>query len=481
MKYRMQITAGLLFFSLALVARSADVVSIWGGARGTIILKSDGTVWTWGGNFYGKLGIGVDPTTLSHMTVPVEVHGTGNVGYLNSVSAIMGGEMHNVALKSDGTVWSWGYNAYGQCGDGTTNDAYTPVQTGLGAVPPLTSVTKLGGRPYFTLAVKSDGTIWAWGMNQYGQMGNNTVNPLSGPQVTVPVMVSNSAPGGAINNPLQVSCGYRVGAALATNGMVWTWGSGSHGELGQGATTTSYMPAQVPGLTNITAISAGWFHVLALRADGTVWAWGNNPSGELGDGTAINRSSPVQVLNVSNIVAVSGGDDHSSALAADGTVWKWGLNDLGELGNGTTNAIPNPVPAKILVDKFGAGFSNVVMASARDYHNIAVKSDGSVWMWGANDQGQCGNGTTNATWLPTPVSGLTARVGLPLNVAASAQPGYADLTWPSATGEYFSIECSTNLVKGFTGVIQSNILATPPVNVVIVPTTNGSRFYRLKF
>jgi alpha-tubulin suppressor-like RCC1 family protein len=467
--------------ALALVsfARGADVVSIWGGARGTIILKSDGTVWTWGANFDGKLGIG--DTNPVRMTVPVEVHGTGNVGYFNSVKTIMGCEEHNVAVKSDGTVWSWGWNAFGQLGDGTTNSAYTPVQTGLGSVPPLTSVTKLGGRPYFTLAVKSDGTIWAWGMNQFGQMGNGTVNPGSGPQVTVPVLVSNSSPGGAINNPLEVTCGYQFGAALTTNGTVWTWGSGTHGELGNGATTSSHTPTQVPGLTNITAISAGWFHILALKSDGTVWAWGNNSSGELGDGTSFNRSNAVQVLNVSNIVLVSGGDSHSSALAADGTVWKWGVNDVGELGNGTANAIANPRPAKILVDKFGNSFSNIVMVSARDYHNIAVKADGSVWMWGANDQGQCGNGTTNATWVPTPVSGLTARVGLPLNVAASAQPGHADLSWPSAIGEYFTVQYSTNLANGFASTLQSNILATPPTNLVTVPMTNDHCYYRLKF
>ncbi len=479
MRYSTQIAVVFIIVSLAPFARSADVISIWGGARGTIILKSDGTVWTWGVNSDGKLGIG--NTNPIRMLVPVEVHGTGNVSYLNSVQAIMGGEMHNVALKSDGTVWSWGWNAYAQLGDGTTNDAYTPVQTGLGSIPPLTSVTKLGGRPYFTLAVKSDGTIWAWGMNQYGQMGNGTLNPLSGPQVTVPVLVSNSLPGGTINSPLQVTCGYRVGAALATNGTVWTWGSGSHGELGNGTFGTSYTPTPVTGLTNITAISAGWFHLLALKSDGTVWAWGNNPSGELGDGTTINRSIPVQVLNVSNIVVVSGGDDHSSALAADGTVWKWGLNDVGELGNGTTNFVANPVPAKILVDKFGAGFSNIVMVSARDYHNIAVKSDGSVWMWGANDQGQCGDGTTNDDWRPVPVVGLGARVALPLNLQRSVQPGNVDLSWNSATGEFFSIEYTTNLAKGFTGVIQSNILSTPPVTTVSVPKTNGSCYYRLKF
>src|SRR5579872_3960370 len=262
---------GLFIFTVAGAAPAADVVSIWGGARGTIVLKSDGTVWTWGANFNGKLGIG-EVNTVRALT-PVEVHGPGNVGFFNSAKAIMGGEIHNVALKTDGTVWAWGWNSLGQLGNGTTNDAWTPVQTGLTAVPPLTNVVMLGGRPYFTLAVKSDGTIWAWGMNQFGQMGNGTINPSPGPQVSVPVEVSNSWAGGTINHPLQVTCGYQFGAALTTNGTVWTWGTGSHGELGNGIAGSTYsLPAQVPGLTNITAISAGWFHILALQSNGTVWA-----------------------------------------------------------------------------------------------------------------------------------------------------------------------------------------------------------------
>ncbi len=443
------------------------------------VLKSDGTVWTWGANGFGKLGIG--ETNIIRMDVPVEVHGEGNSSFLNSVKSIMGGETHNVAVKGDGSVWAWGMNAFGQLGNGTTNDSWTPTQTGLGATPPLTSVVKLGGRPYFTLAVKSDGTVWAWGMNRYGQVGNGTVNPLSGPQITVPVLVSNSQPGGPINSPRQVTCGYQFGAALTTNGTVWTWGSGSHGELGQGpSTSTSYYPAPVPSLTNIITISAGWFHILAVKSDGTIWAWGNNSNGELGDGTPVNRWNPVQVLNLTNAVAASGGDSHSSALALDGTIWKWGLNDLGELGNGTTNATANPTPAKILTDKFGNPFANVVMMAARDYHNIAVKADGSVWMWGANDQGQCGVGNTNNVWQPSPVVGLGPRVGLPLNVMAS-RPGYVDLSWSSATGQFFNLECSTNLAGGFSTTLLTNILATPPTNVVTLPMTNPAAIFRLRF
>lgn len=226
--------AWLLGLTVAAAAPAADVVSIWGGARGTIILKSDGTVWTWGANFGGKLGIGLSSTNLGRVLVPAEVHGPGDAGFLNSVSAIMGGEFHNVALKSDGTVWAWGSDSVGQLGTGTTNDQFLPVQVGLNSAPPLTGVTKLGGRPYFSLAVKSDGSIWAWGMNYNGQAGNGTVSPYPSPQVLSPVMVSNSQPGGVVNNPVQVSCGYTYGVALLTNGTVWTWGTGPNGELGNG-------------------------------------------------------------------------------------------------------------------------------------------------------------------------------------------------------------------------------------------------------
>jgi len=135
---------------------------------------------------------------------------------------------------------------------------------------------------------------------------------------------------------------------------------------------------------------------------------------------------------------------------------------------------------QVTVDKFGNGFSNVVKLANRDYHNIAVKADGSVWMWGANDQGQCGDGTTNDVYRPSPVVGLGPRVPLPLKLQKSLQPGAVDLTWSSATGEYFAIEYTTNLANGFTGW-KGNILATPNTNRVTVPMTNGTGYYRLRF
>lgn len=187
-----------LFVVAGSMAQAADVVSIWGGARGTYVMKSDGTLWTWGANFGGKLGIGLDASATNRVAVPVEVHGPGNSGFFNPATIIMGCEMANVAVRSDGTVWAWGanMNTFGLLGNGTTNDASAPMQ-----VSGLHDVIALGGRAYHTLAVESNGTVWAWGWNSKGELGNGTnlatLVPVQVAGLTHPAMVS-----GGINSAL---------------------------------------------------------------------------------------------------------------------------------------------------------------------------------------------------------------------------------------------------------------------------------------
>jgi alpha-tubulin suppressor-like RCC1 family protein len=372
------------------------------------------------------------------------------------MKAALAGEVHNLAVASDGTVWAWGNNTFGQLGNGTTNNSSLPLQVNL-----LHSVTALGGRGYHSLAIQADGTVWGWGWNAAGELGDGTSN-----FTTVPVQVVG------LTNPAVVSAGYKYSIALMTNGTVFQWG---HGRV----IGNSYTPVQTPGLSNVIAISGGWDHALALSSNGTVFVWGQNGFGEIGDGTTSNRPTPVLITNLTNIIAVSGGDWHSSALAADGTVWKWGRNDTGQLGFGTNDTGPHSIPAKIQLDNNLSPFTNIVMAAARDYHNIAVKADGSVWQWGANDQGQCGDNSTVDRWRPVQVSGLGPRVGRSVALVPTA-PGFVQLRWQTATGEYFTVESATNLATGFSS-FASNILATPPMNVVNVPTTNGNCFYRLRF
>ena len=208
----------------------------------------------------------------------MEVHGAGNAGFFHPAKAVMGGEIYNVALLADGTVWSWGWNAFGQLGNGTTNDSWVPAQTGLTATPPLTNVVKLGGRPYFTLAEKADGTVWAWGMNQFGQMGNGTRNRLSRPQVTVPVLVSNSLPGGPINGAGadHLRLPVRRGARDERHGVDL---GQRHARRTRHGHAPNYIPVPVPGLTNIIAISGGWFHLLALQSNGLAGRGATMPTG----------------------------------------------------------------------------------------------------------------------------------------------------------------------------------------------------------
>lgn len=374
------------------------VTSLWGGARHGIALKSDGTVWSWGINFSGMLGDGTvsscGPYPFSGCTnerhIPIQVHGAGNTGSLSSISAIMGGEQHNFALKSDGTVWAWGFNGFGQLGDGTHSDRYTPVQ-----VSGLSSATALGGRGYHSLAIRSDGTAWTWGFNTSGQLGNGTIISSS-----VPVQVIG------LGSVLTLTGGYNFSLALLSDHTLRAWGANQYGQLGDGAAETRALtPVQVSGLISVSQVSSGWEHALALRSDGTVWAWGNNVKGELGNGTTVTSSVPIQVAGLSGMTAVSGGDCHSAALKSDGTVWTWGCNDRAQLGDASNTERHQPVQV--------TGLTHVTQIAARDYHNYALKDDGTVWAWGWNVNGQLGDNTTSDRNIPVQVIFLNPALFLP--------------------------------------------------------------------
>jgi YD repeat-containing protein len=381
---------------VAPASSSARVISLWGGARESIALKSDGTVWTWGLNQCSNLGTNPcsklgDGTEISR-SIPIQVHGPGNVGYLTSITAIMGGEHANYALKSDGTLWAWGGNFVGQVGDGTYTNTVAPVQ-----ISSLISMTALGGRGYHNLAVKSDGTVWAWGWNSRGQLGHDTSGsscpvPFAGTCSNVPVQVIG------ITNPLTVTGGGFFSLALMPDHTLRAWGANEFGQLGDGTTTDRPAPVQVSNvLSNVVQVSAGWKHAVALTSAGKVWTWGDNTTGQIGNGitSTTGMSVPFQVPGLSNAIAVSGGDRFTAALLSDGTVWTWGWNGFGQLGDGTHTDRSAPVKVKNL--------SDVIILAARDYHVLVVKSDGTVWAWGSGDNGELGNGAFADSTVPIQV------------------------------------------------------------------------------
>ncbi|MEK7078973.1 MAG: hypothetical protein AAB929_02785, partial [Patescibacteria group bacterium] len=276
--------------------------AIAGGSAHTIAFSdytSKREVWAWGSNAYGQLG---DGTTTLRKT-PIQVSGLTNVGAIaggGDYGAISG---HSIAVKNDGTVWAWGENGSGQLGDGTTTDRYTPVQvSGLTNVLPVPTFIAGGGD--HSIALKDDGTVWAWGSNAYGQLGDGTWNDRN-----TPVQVSG------LTGVSAVAAGRLHSIAIDFYRTVWTWGDGLSGQLGNGYPLQNRnTPVQVSGLTNVIAIAGGVFHSIALKSDGTVWAWGDNGSGQLGDGTTISRATPVQVSGLTNVGAIAAGAFHSIAI-----------------------------------------------------------------------------------------------------------------------------------------------------------------------
>jgi alpha-tubulin suppressor-like RCC1 family protein len=291
---------------------------------------------------------------------------------------------HTLVVKPDGTVWAWGGNGNGQLGDGSTTRRDLPKQ-----VPGLSGVIGVAAGNTHSLAVKSNGTVWAWGSNNAGQIGDNTTT-----QRLSPVQVSG------LTNVIAVAAGSSYSVALKSDGTVWAWGTNAQGQLGDGTTTNRLTPVQVSSLTTATAISARSGHTLALKSDGTVVAWGQNGNAQLGDGSTTSRTSPVSVSGLSSVAGISAGDSHSLAWKSDGTAWAWGSNSNGQLGDGTNTQRSTPVA----VSNLGAIAGLVAGGS----HSEAVKTDGSVWAWGQNSNGQLGDGSSTSTTVPVSIASVSS-------------------------------------------------------------------------
>ena len=307
----------------AAVEALRGAVAVAAGSQFTVALFPGGIVRTAGLNNYGQLGNG----TVSDSRTLVS---TG----LTDVTAIDVGGYHVAALKSDGTVWSWGRNIEGQTSGSTPPIRQTPVQ-----VAGLTGVVQVAAGWYHTLALKSDGTVWAWGHNADGQLGNG-----SRTSTNVPVQVSG------LTGVAAVDGGVNFSAARMPDGTVRTWGSGAAGQLGSPGVASRTTPQPVPDLTGVTKVATGSFHVIATTADGRTLTWGSNSAGQLGTGPAPalgsrpkQSSTPVVIAGASGASSVVAGALSSYAVRGGGTLWAWGSNASGQIGNGTTTEAPAPV------------------------------------------------------------------------------------------------------------------------------------------
>ena len=439
----------------------ADVTAIAGGGSHSLARKTDGTVWAWGQNFNGELGIGTADND-THQT-PTQVVGLAG-GFLSGVVAIAAGGASAVqiagggasfALKTDGTVLAWGGNSgVGKLGDGTVTDRSFPVQVlatgagdfltgvvraavgnrysfalragspllawggfgrtvlapygmvpqpmrGPGGVGTLIGVTAIGAGNDHVVTVRAGGTLWAWGINTNGQVGDGTTTTQLSP-TQIP----------AFSNFTDVAAGRAHSLALRNDNTLWAWGDNSSGQLGDGTTTQRNSPVQVPSLSGVTAVAAGANHTLALLSNGTVWAWGDNSAGQLGDNTTTQRATPVQVPGLSGITAIAAGANHSVARKNDGTLWTWGDNSFGQLGDGSNT--------HRLVPVLVTGITDVTAIAAGSAHTLAITVDRLLWSWGNNDNGQLGDGGIAASRnRPATVAQLTGVTGVAMGAMAT--------------------------------------------------------------
>jgi alpha-tubulin suppressor-like RCC1 family protein len=349
------------------------------------------------------------------------------------IKMVSGGNSSTHFLLSDSTVWNCGSNFNGQLGDGTTTDTPIPVQASG-----LTNVIAVAGSSggAHTLFLKGDGTVWACGANWYGQLGNGTTTDSH-----IPVQVP-------ISGIIAVSASVGHTLFLKSDGTVWACGHNYVGELGDGTTTDRHTPVQCSGLTGITAIAAGGYHSLFLKSNGTVMACGGNGSGHLGIGSYTTQLLPVNVLVVNGIVGISTGLNHSLFVKNDGTVWACGSNQYGQLGDGTNTNRTIPVQLSL---------TGITKADGEDGHSLFLKSDSTVWSCGYNDRGQLGNRTLINSNTPALILGLASIVNI--TGGASFSIFLKNDSTVLATGNNSVGQCTSGM--NFQNNTPSNINAGP--------------------
>jgi len=450
---------------------NATTLAIAAGQGHALALRSDGTVWAWGANHYGQLGV----PGVSFAEFPMRVAG------LSNIVSIAAGADHSLAVQSNGHVWAWGANESGQLGNGNFTSSTVPV-----SVAGITNAVAVAGGGFegqgsHSLALLSSGMVMAWGTNADGQLGNGT-------QTTSDVPVSVSG----LSNVTQIKAGTFHSMALDTNGQVWCWGFGSLGQMGNGMTYSYLNAIQTPNLNHIVSISAGGGHNLALKSDGTLWAWGYNADGELGLGNTNNSLTATQVANLSRVAAI-GASTYSSAATLTSTTLT-GTNAQTMVWGKQYSATPAAIGQAPPFTQLAPGFE---VDQTNDYF-FGLTANGAVWAWGVNDEGEFGNGnnafnytinqpTLSFTATPVPRWGeflrgnldvlsyctivvpIDLEQGVPLNATGNDQYSYTNSKpW------FLSTSNQTLYVPNSLTNIGTNLFTIPTANPMVAFGSQGN-------
>ena len=395
---------------------------------------STSALYAWGDNSFGQVGNG---TTSPAVADPYIV---GQLG--GSVVQTAGGFDFSLALLADGSVWAWGDNAVGELGDGSLAAHLTPRP-----VANLHNIVQIAAGPFFGLAVQADGSLWAWGDNGSGQLGNGTRN-----DALVPAKLAS--PAGVV----QVAAGFHHSVALRSNGEVWAWGSDYEGQVGTGRDLSDQDPAHTDRLTpvrtlapyGVVQVAAAANRTMALRSaplGGGVFTWGSNLYGALGDGTTATTSTPKLVLRSATTIGL--GDIASYAVGADGFLYAWGSNLCGVLGDGTAVAEQHR-PERV-------NFTGVTQVDGGFETAVAVRSDGTLWWWGVFGPQPCGAVDPPPTSSsPVQLQGLSSVAQVSLSTentylaVAAAPPPPATTIVPELTGQDLDQASGTLRAAGLT-------------------------------
>jgi len=377
MKLNLKVLTGGLLLGLTCMSAQAwaEDHKIAGGSSTAYVIHADGTLWAWGYNIYGQIGQG--ETTTSYFTSPVQV------GSANDWVQVSAGGFHVLGLRSDGKIYAWGRNDYGQLGTDYPNDKDSPTQ--VGSATDWVFV-QAGDRNSF--AIKSNGDLYGWGTNGSGQIGNNSTDNVT-------------------SGPVQVGSGYSW-VSVSTNayhtlgrtadGKLYGWGLNTYGQVGDGTYyNTRLTPVQVGSATDWICVTTGEYDSLGIRANGTLWAWGKNTYGQLGDGTTNNAmTGPIAVGTSHDWIAVSADTQHHTVgITGDGDWYGWGWNAYGQVGDGSTDTYVTS-PSAIFTDGPRGEIAGGTLFA------LGVDSNGEIWTWGADTYGALGNGSGDSSSHNTP-------------------------------------------------------------------------------